>query len=292
MKLELKRDGASSGSKRFKYELTLGGLIGMGTVVVLGLIWVFIFGVLVGRGYQPERTMPELARIMPTPNPSASQQQVADKKDDKQQKSEVLKPEELLFFDKLKDSPDAGKDKKGGAPVATSAPATPASKHVATAPDKTPKSPAGKDVAESMSEGLGRLETPQQKAVREAAKKAEKQQQDTAREAKVAKEKEAKGKEAKQAKLAAEREEKEGRFSYVYQVASLADIQSATRYRDHVRSIGLNAEITQGEGGGKTWHRVVVHFKGKPEDTREMKAKLKSIGVDKPLLRSKLPLNQ
>lgn len=304
MKFDLKKDGSNNGSKRYKFEWTMSGLIGLFSVTLLGLIWVFIFGVLVGRGYQPERAMPELARIMPSPTPSVAQSQVAEGKEDKAQKSEVLKPEELLFFDKLKDSPDAGKDKKGAGPNGHPAQAKVG---VATT-DKTAKPAIGADkqtaaeksskdlAAESLAamEGTSRVESAQ-KATREAVKKNEKAQEANKdaklKEAKLAKDARD-AKDAKDAKQAAERELKEGRFFYVYQVASLPDAQSAIRYRDQVRGLGLNAEITQGEGNGKTWHRVVVHFKGKPEDTREMKAKLKAFGVDKPLLRSKLPINQ
>jgi cell division protein FtsN len=286
MKLDLRKEGSNNANKRFKLELSMSGLIGLSSVTLLGLIWVFIFGVLVGRGYQPERAVPKLAQIMPSPTPSVPQPQVAENKEEKTSK-EVLKPEELQFYDKLKDSPDASKDKKAHQlPLAAqpSLAASPTASKPGASQDKNAKSATGterngKDLA---AEGAGRLEPAKFKA------------ESAAKDGKDAKAKEiAKAeKEAKDAKQTVEREPKEGRFAYVYQVASLPDAQSALRYRDQVRGLGFNAEVTQGEGNGKTWHRVVVHFKGKPEDTRELKAKLKAFGVDKPLLRSKSPLNQ
>lgn len=302
MKLDLKKDGSNNPNKRFKLELSMSGLIGLSSVTLLGLIWVFIFGVLVGRGYQPERAVPKLAQIMPSPTPSVPQPQVAENGKDEKASKEALKPEELQFYDKLKDSPDASKDKKAHTlPLAAqpSLAAAPAGSKPGATPDKNAKAAtdkASKDSAADklVAEGVVRLETAKPKA--DASKEAKDAKDAKAKDAKAKADKEAKeakdAKESKDAKQTAERESKEGRFAYVYQVASLPDAQSAQRYRDKVRGLGLNAEITQGEGNGKTWHRVVVHFKGKPEDTREMKAKLKAFGVDKPLLRSKLPINQ
>ena len=79
-------------------------------------------------------------------------------------------------------------------------------------------------------------------------------------------------------------------YDYVYQIASLQDPKAALQFRDKVNKLGLKAEVTVIKTDTKVWHRVVVHFRGMPEDTRDMKDKLAKVGVDKPLMKSKKPI--
>ncbi|NCC25998.1 MAG: SPOR domain-containing protein, partial [Deltaproteobacteria bacterium] len=59
--------------------------------IVVGMVWAFILGVLVGKGYKPENVVPEIARLMP-------ESQVVQKAEE----PGVLKAEELEYFDALK----------------------------------------------------------------------------------------------------------------------------------------------------------------------------------------------
>jgi cell division protein FtsN len=88
-------------NSKFKLELGLSGLIYLGIFIMLGMVWAFILGVYIGRGYKPEDVVPQIARIMPEtevrsnktgPSPSTIKQ-------------EILKPEQLEFYEKLKDQP-------------------------------------------------------------------------------------------------------------------------------------------------------------------------------------------
>jgi cell division septation protein DedD len=88
----LRRDGPP---KKFTLELSLGGLVTLGVAVIIGLVWVFIFGIIVGRGYRPEQAVPEIAKIMPDSGraPIAAEP------------PKVLQPEELNFHEALRRDP-------------------------------------------------------------------------------------------------------------------------------------------------------------------------------------------
>jgi|GEM_PF-761167 len=89
-KFNVSNDG---GPRKFSFELTMSGLVSLGIVLVLGVSWVFILGILVGRGYRPEEAVPELAQIMPSTENSATLES--------SQPPTVLRPEELQFMEDL-----------------------------------------------------------------------------------------------------------------------------------------------------------------------------------------------
>lgn len=89
--------GDSGGDRKLsgrKYTLSLSfsGLITSGIVMIIAIGWIFAFGVIVGRGFNPEKKLPELARLLPAPEgpPAVEPQQP------------ILKPEELTFMKDLK----------------------------------------------------------------------------------------------------------------------------------------------------------------------------------------------
>lgn len=90
---------STEGGRKFRFELSPTGLIGVLSLALLGVIWVFIFGVLVGRGYRPENSVPEIASVMPKSAYTPSEAP----------KDEILKPEELEFFDSLKEQTELPK---------------------------------------------------------------------------------------------------------------------------------------------------------------------------------------
>lgn len=90
----LRRDGPP---RKFTLELSLGGLVTLGVAVIIGLVWVFIFGIIVGRGYRPEQAVPEIAKIMPD---SGRAPIVAEQ-------PKVLQPEDLNFHEALRKDPPA-----------------------------------------------------------------------------------------------------------------------------------------------------------------------------------------
>ena len=56
----------NGGPRKFTFEISMSGVVSVGIVVVLGMCWVFILGILVGRGYKPETAVPQIAQMMPT----------------------------------------------------------------------------------------------------------------------------------------------------------------------------------------------------------------------------------
>lgn len=106
-------------NKKFIFQLGLSGFLSLAVLVVIGMAWSFILGVIVGRGYQPEIMALEAAQqILPEDFPLLTERN-----------EEVLKAEELEFFDKLKQEPNQ---------VAT-----------ASAPAKAAPAPAPKAVAKA-----------------------------------------------------------------------------------------------------------------------------------------------
>ncbi|WP_461211347.1 SPOR domain-containing protein [Desulfocurvus sp. DL9XJH121] len=212
MARESKKNREHTEPKRFSFSLSTAGLVSLSVVGVAALVWVFILGVLVGRGYKPEQAVPQLAEIMPRPGENAS---AAPAKDG------VLKPEELEFFDTVKQKP--------AVPAKASKP-----------------------------------ETKPAKAEAPAA--------------------------AQPAQAAATAQADDGQvFRYVYQAAALKSPDMAREFVTRLKKLGLSVSIEEAKAGDAVWHRVMVHHTGTPESTRELKAKLKTVGVDKPLMKSKTP---
>ena len=257
MKFDIKKRDSRKHAKKYTFELSRTGLIGMGAALLLGLVWVFIFGVLIGRGYSPEKDLPKLASIMPSP---PEEQGPAPN-------PEVLKAEELQFMDNLRDTPPAG-------PVpATEATAPEAASQSETAPAETaPPVETANRVETASVENL-----PERKPDKPLEKK-------TATAPKP---------ETAPVEPAAEQAPSDPdtrQYDYIYQVASFRDKVSGMRFQEKVEKLGLKATVDKAVSDGSVWYRVNVHFRGKPEDTREMKAKLNTIGVPKPLMRSKTPI--
>jgi cell division septation protein DedD len=90
-----------TGNIKFKLELGLAGLIYLGIFIVLGMVWAFILGVYIGRGHQPEEVVPEISRIMPETRVRSNRTGSSPGTI----KQDILKPEQLEFYDKLKNPP-------------------------------------------------------------------------------------------------------------------------------------------------------------------------------------------
>jgi len=80
------------------------------------------------------------------------------------------------------------------------------------------------------------------------------------------------------------------RFNYVYQVASLRDPETAGRFAAKLRKLGLVTSIESAKVKDSTWHRVMVHFQGTPDETDALKDTLATQGIKKPIMKSKTPL--
>ncbi|MBT8763844.1 SPOR domain-containing protein [Desulfohalobiaceae bacterium Ax17] len=92
-----KKSKKKTAKNKFKLDITLSGLIYLGIFIILAMVWAFILGVYIGRGYNPEDVVPEIAKILPETK-SESRQNVP--------KQGTLRPEQLEFYEKLKHLPE------------------------------------------------------------------------------------------------------------------------------------------------------------------------------------------
>ncbi|EPR37520.1 Sporulation domain-containing protein [Desulfovibrio sp. X2] len=249
-------------------ELGLGKATALGVLAIFVVAWAFALGVIIGRGYKPEKAVPEIARIMPTPPPPASEGDTG-----------VLKPEELHYMDSLTKTPvmppkaaEAVQDSHRAEQQKAAQRAQQKAEQKAEQQKPEPrKTTTPSMVARVEPAPTARKEAPaaQQKAPAPAPKQPQKQAE----------------KQAPQTQAAAE-----GRFSYIYQVASFTDKTQAEAMVKRVKSTGLWAQTESTEIKGKTWHRVIVQFRGTPDETNEMKSRLGKIGITRVIMRSKSPL--
>lgn len=283
MRFELgKKQKAEDSGKRYKLELSMIGWVATVAVLLIGVTWVFIFGVLVGRGYRPEQNVPELARIMPS-----------DKKDQAAAGSnnDVLKAEELQFYDSLKED----------APTATENGKTePASRTPVKTPEKAASQQAGQQQAAQKKAPQEKPAASQQAAEAKAPPQAAQKQTAAASATKsdlldppepAPTSEPAKAATPQPGTAADDADDGDQQvYDYIYQVAAFADPKSAEKFRGQLSGLGLKSSLQESAGESKTWHRVMVHFQGRPEDTRQLRTRLAEIGVDRIILRQKKPI--
>lgn len=226
------KEAGESGKRKIIITASPAACSGLAVVSLLCFVWVFVFGLIVGRGYQPEEALPKLKQIMPAPRPeaAASSASAVATSEETKPSQQVIKPEDLAFYDQLKKDP---------APARASKPAP--AKPVASAAQAKPVATPAK------------VESPV------APPKSE----------------------AKQDSI---------RYSYVYQAAASKDRDAAENLKSRIESSGLQSRIESVTTSGATWHRVLVLFRGTPEDTNTMKDTLQNLGINKLLLKEKTPL--
>jgi len=244
------------GSRKFTFEFTGPGLVSVVVVAVIGVAWIFILGVLVGRGYKPENVVPQVAQIMPsTQTPAAPE--------NKDQPT-VLKPEELQFQDTLQgrkpqDTVTVDSAKKPGddaaPPQGAVAPAATAAAGVPTAAlEKTPAPLPKGQVATARAEPDKKLARPEP---------------DNRKDTKEAK------------------DSKEARFRCTYQVAAVDKKSQADSEVERLKKKGVPCSVEEATVGGKPLYRIVAHLKG---TEAEIKQTLDKTGSKKPILRDKKSL--
>lgn len=90
-----KSSGKGKKPQKFTFSLSWAGLCSAGLLILLFLVWAFILGVLTGRGYRPETLIPQLSQVLP------GQESSREQRSSGAQRSNVLRPEELGFFESL-----------------------------------------------------------------------------------------------------------------------------------------------------------------------------------------------
>lgn len=252
----------SNGPRKFSVEMTMSGVVSLCIVVLLGMCWVFILGILLGRGYRPENAVPQLAQMMPTTE--------ANKLPDDPMGAPptALKPEDLTFME--------GSQSKEGEVVADSTQKAPVE------PRKVPSpAPAVRDLVDSRPAPAAKA-SPQSPAAPPAAKNPAKAQplprpavEDNARSKAVP---DPKSPFTKQAG---------GQYRATYQVASFPAKDQAEAMAKRLAGKGVAATIREAKSNNRTVFRVNIQLKGTEADITEG---LKKSGEKGPILLEKKPL--
>ncbi len=105
-------EGAAAGfARKYSLQISFGGLIAGLIILVIAFGWIFAFGVIVGRGYNPEEKLPELAQFLPP-----HEGQKTDNTDGGLE-ADILKAEELTFMRELKQRTEEPVEQLPAAPV-------------------------------------------------------------------------------------------------------------------------------------------------------------------------------
>ncbi|MCM0755389.1 SPOR domain-containing protein [Desulfovibrio aminophilus] len=238
--------------KTYSYTFSLPQLVGLGGGLAVALTVFFVLGILIGRGYRPEAEVPELARIMPVPVPANATAP----------EPQVLKPEELHYMEQLTQTSGAAKGQKAEAP-----------KPEAKAPAKDDKKAKAEADAKAKADAEAKAKAIE--AVR-ASEKARNQKAEAPRP-------------EPKAKAEAKDPNGEGVFDYVYQAAAFKDRDPAEALRRRIEATGLKTSLETANENGATWHRVMVVYRGTPSSTDGMREKLRSVGLGRPIMKSKKP---
>lgn len=240
-----------SGGLGFTVRLTFLRILILLAVLAMLLIWVFFIGVLVGRGEKPEENLPEIARIMPGEKSMAANGTEGASSGNASAAEPNSGPvkPEVLKAENL-DFMDTLKTKPSQEDL-TKAPLP------TNIPAKNKKKTENDKAAASKDK---------KKAENDKLNKDKNKNQDkktTPTDAKI--------------------------FDYVYQVAASKDAAASEKLKDKIRALGLNASVQKEGQGSNQLCRIHVAFRGSPDDTYAMKEKLKKVGINNVIMRSKTP---
>lgn len=246
------------GPRKFSFEMSMSGVISVGIVVVLGMCWVFILGILVGRGYRPEAAVPQIAQMMPTADPRQAEGAP-------QAAPSVLKPEELQFMEGLQD--------KDGEVVADS---------TQKAPADGKKGPPlkSRELTDGRSAPLGAAAVATAIPAPAAAAKA------VPPAPRPASGEDARTKAKIDPKSPFEKKDG-GRFVATYQVASFPAKDQAESMAKKLAQKGVAATIQEASSNNRPVYRVKIQIKG---TEAEIADGLKRTGEKGPILLGKKPL--
>jgi cell division septation protein DedD len=242
----------------YTIHVTLPSLISAGIVAIIGFGWVFVLGVIVGRGYNPEERL-GIERIMPKPAVNASQPTPMP--------GGVIKPEDLQFMDSLRAKPAPVSGNAGVSVNATEIVLKNGKKDQKPDPKADAKKDARTDAKAADKKPDAKTGS---KSDSKAAQKAEPKKDDQ--------------------KAAAPADG--DRFDYVYQVAAYKAADPANALKARLEASGIKVRLDTSVENGVSWYRLNALFRGTPEDTRQLRAALAKHGIDKVILRSKTPVSR
>lgn len=241
--------------RTFSITLTFPkAVFGVGFSLFL-LIWVFAFGIMIGRGHNPEEMVPELAKVMPTPSsPENAATPGSDTALAQAAMNEVLPLKDLHYHDNLKGKGATEKPRPGAA-VRQQIRQTPSPKAAASAKPAT------------------------------AHPKAQQKQQKTQQQKQSAKPAQEKTQQTTNAT-------DQTVYNYIYQVAAFNNSAGAESMRKKLANGGIASKVSASDSNGTTWYRIMVSYTGRPEDTRKLREKLAGYGITNIILRGKAPVKR
>ena len=251
-------DRLPSLKRMFAFQLSLASLLGISLVVLIATGWVFAFGVIVGRGFEPEKKVPVLGRLVPQSQGT----------DTAPENSDIIKPEELTFFSDLKTQPTLSTEQPARHPenrpgeTRVRIPAAGAPAHQASPQPQTSGPATGPAVGPAASQMSAQPSHPQRQP---QAQQATAPQQNKPAEA------------------------KEPRYNFVYQVIAYKKPEQAEGFREKLESAGLRTklQVEKDKQGKARLYRIMVLFKGTDAEADHVRETLIRHGIREPVLTSR-----
>ena len=259
--------------RNFTVTVSVSAVISSLLLLSAGFVAVFALGVLLGRGYNLEASIPELERIMPQPSPTSAPFVIANDKNassglpadaDKEASaaSGILEQGDLAYPDTLK-TPSPAARQQPQKPVAAK-PAVQEKKE----PPATPKTT---DNARTAEQAKPKPVPPGTPSVGTAPVRTAAKPQTTDK--------------------TADQTANTRTYHYVYQAAAYKDKPSCDKFAARLTSAGFRARTEHSVDNGTTWYRTVIDFTGKPDDTDQLRERLKKHGVERVIMKTKVPAN-
>ena len=216
--------------------LTIPRVISLVLFAVVAIVWFFVMGLIIGRGYEPEKHIPALAEIMPgkdnTAPPSVVHNGSAPALKEGEQKGKAVQPVQKPTTSQTNATKTRASINEADKAHREQVKAT-AQKPPATPPQKE----QGKNEPDK--------QTPKQE-----------------------------------------------RFEYVYQAASFKQADQAEALAKKLTTGGIPARVNAFTSGNTRWHRVLITFRGTPDDTETLRKDLERFKIKKILLVTKKPFKQ
>ncbi|MEG2173003.1 MAG: SPOR domain-containing protein [Desulfovibrionaceae bacterium] len=244
------RKGDPVGKRSYTLRLTASSIMTAVIVLVIGIGWSFVLGVMVGRGYNPEKKIPQLASFLPkeddttqAPTSRVGENQPADK---------VMKAEDLSYAASLKGKP--GQGKLAPPPPKPGTEPKPKNMQNATAP-----------VAAVFDPATGAAQGNVTQAPTDKTAKA--QSPDKAKSPAV----------------------NQNIYDFTFQVATFKDTGSVDNLRARLEGEGLRTRMEKTKGKTPLY-KVMVVFRGNADAAQSIKQRLTDMGLGQPIQRGKSPV--
>ena len=238
------------GGRTVTLTLSLPTAISGLIMLCAGFVAVFALGIILGRGHNIESRIPQLERIMPQPEHTGQPRVIAG--------GEVV-------------------SEGGGQTV------PPAAQNATRQDGGQAAGRAGAETRAPRADSRNQTMDQGDLAYRDSLKHQPPQRGGSARQ------QPAKGKVEPPAKTGQNKPAGREMFNYVYQVAASKDSAMADKLAARLKAAGLKARTEKSQEGNVVWYRTVVDFRGTPDDTDGLRAKLKEQGLGRPILKSKTP---